>query len=134
MIPAGATCSQHPGAPAVAGCQRCGDFLCAACVRSVRKVAIIYCPACLERRASYLSEGKLGGSGVSRPHTAIICGVLSVVPFLWPVWIAAIVVGIMCLTRAHKEGGRGRVAGLVALGGVGVGVALTITIFALALA
>ena len=132
MIPRGATCSQHPEVPAVHACERCGDFICAACARSIRKVAIVYCPACLERREAYLAEGKLGGGAVNLRRTAVVCGVISMIPCLWPVWIGAIVLGIMCLVAASREGGQGRVEGLVALAGAGVGVAGTVAIFMLA--
>jgi hypothetical protein len=54
---AGAPCARHPGNPAEAACQRCGQFMCSLC--RIDSDAKAYCPACFERLSS---EGALAST------------------------------------------------------------------------
>lgn len=59
-VPQGAVCANHLDAQAVATCQRCGTFVCEACV--VRGAAGTFCPACAPKvnRTPWEERSRIG--------------------------------------------------------------------------
>jgi hypothetical protein len=75
----GTPCAYHAGNAAVAGCARCGSFVCDLCVTPASGAT--YCTACFERLRA---EGGLPGlqARYPRPHLlAFLVSLLSFLPF-----------------------------------------------------
>jgi hypothetical protein len=125
-------CANHPETLAPLTCRRCGDFVCADCIRHVPEVGQSYCVTCHELRERHLTEEKLGAS--ARNHAAgaaLVLGLLSFIPMAWPCWLGGIILGIRGLIEARRRQGQGRRLAVAGLTLTLAGMALTVVMFTL---
>lgn len=104
-----AQCGNHPNAPAVATCRRCGAFVCESCLTLVGDEA--YCAACAARRQAPATPrarnavwlplfALLSLSSVGLFHTP-----LQLVSFLGaPLWLAGVVINLGERRRLKASG------------------------------
>ena len=109
---ASAPCARHPGNPAEAACQRCGQFMCSLC--RIDSDAKAYCPACFERLSS---EGALASTVTRIRNYSGLANMVLIAGFLtcWlglPLGIYGIV---LCVKGLKDKGRRGDTEGLVGL-------------------
>ncbi len=127
--PSGALCMQHPTVAAVWACGRCGAFFCGECERRTRPDALPMCPACWTLRAQQVKPVK-ASSGTALQTTGLVLGALAMIPCLWPVQLASLIVNILALVRAKDGPARAvRRRAVIGLALTGLGVALDVISF-----
>ena len=117
-----ASCAAHRRNAAVAGCERCGIFMCTLC--RTQCDGMIICASCFERLAE---EGTLHGAATRYRNyvgLAWMWGLLGVLPCLMglvtgPAAIYCAMRGMRQMREWGEVGGRGRAVGALALGVIG---------------
>lgn len=90
-------CPQHGVVEQAWPCPRCGTFLCEGCAHRTRPDAAAMCGGCWALRATHVETLKPRTLNLS--SGIVICGVLSVIPFMLPVQVGTLIASGVLLYR-----------------------------------
>ncbi|WP_147441749.1 hypothetical protein [Corallococcus exercitus] len=129
--PVRAICARHDDIVASGVCPRCGAFMCPRCENRTREQASPLCPGCWELRARSIK--KAPESFFTAPNVGLQLGLVSLIPFCFIVQPVSLVLNIVNLVKARREGGSQRdqrkaIASLIL---TGLGTVLTVALYIL---